>query len=112
MKFVILFAAVVIFDLSLAHAEACEDCAMNVLASTAAPAGYPLVNGIVRKVDLVSQKVSIKHDDIPNLSMPAMTMSFSVSTPGALSLLVKDDKVVFAADEIGGVLTAIWIEKR
>ena len=75
------------------------------------PAHYPLVKGIVRKIDLNSGRVSIKHEDIPNLDMPAMTMSFVAKDPDQLKVLAVGDKVVFAADEIDGELTALWIEK-
>ncbi len=75
------------------------------------PAGFPLVNGVVRKLDAAVARVSLKHDAIPNLSMPGMTMSFAVKNPAELSGLAVGDKVQFSADEIDGELTAIWIKK-
>lgn len=82
----------------------------SVFAGTA-PAGFPIVKGVLRKVDIAGSRVSIKHEDIPNLSMPAMTMSFAVKDPTELSGLAAGDNVNFAADEIDGELTAIWIAK-
>lgn len=110
MKSFLLLLSCVFFVSSFAAGQ--EFYAPESVVLAAVPAGYPIVKGLVRKVDLALQKVTIKHDEIPNLSMPAMTMNFSVSDPAFLSGLAKDDKIVFAAEEIGGELTAIWIEKR
>lgn len=75
------------------------------------PAGFPSVNAVVRKIDVPGARVSLKHEAIPNLSMPAMTMSFLVLNPAELNGLAVGDNVHFAADEIDGEMTAIWIEK-
>lgn len=74
------------------------------------PAGYPVVNGVVRRIDAATEKISIKHDRIPNLGMGAMTMSFAVVNPQELSGLAVGDSIHFAAEEVSGQLTAIWIE--
>jgi len=75
------------------------------------PPNYPVVKGVIRKIDVASSRVSIKHDEIPNLNMPAMTMSFLVKEPQMLSTLAVGDKVNFVADEIDGEITVLWIEK-
>jgi len=75
------------------------------------PADYPIVKGLVRKIDLTSSRVSLKHDEIPNLNMPAMTMSFLAQDSQMLSGLATGDKINFVADEIDGELTVLWIEK-
>ena len=54
-------------------------------------ASYPL-NGIVRKVDLEGNHVTIRHDEIPGF-MPAMTMPFAVADRDALEALQVGDKV-------------------
>jgi Cu(I)/Ag(I) efflux system periplasmic protein CusF len=84
--------------------------AQSVFASTA-PAGYPIVKGLVRKIDVAGARISLKHEEIPNLSMPGMTMSFAVQDPADLTGLAVGDNVEFAADEINGELTALWIAK-
>jgi Cu/Ag efflux protein CusF len=77
-------------------------------ATTAAPAsGLPMVNAEVRRVDGGAGKVTLKHDDIPNLEMPAMTMVFQVQDPARLGQLKMGDKVRFTADKINGAYTVI-----
>jgi Cu/Ag efflux protein CusF len=75
------------------------------------PANYPLVNGIVKKIAADTQKVTIKHDEIPNLDMPAMTMSFKAAQPDLLKDLAVGESIRFAADEVNGELTLLWWEK-
>jgi Cu(I)/Ag(I) efflux system protein CusF len=77
-----------------------------------APAGYPIVKGEVKKVDTASHRVSIKHDAIPNLNMPGMTMSFVAQDPQLLTGLSVGDKINFVADEVDGDLTVLWLEKQ
>lgn len=75
------------------------------------PADYPLVKGVVRKIDLASGRISIKHEEIPNLNMPGMTMSFLTQDSQILNGLAVGDKINFVADEIDGELMVLWIEK-
>jgi len=75
------------------------------------PPNYPVVKGLVRKVDLTSSRISIKHEEIPNLNMPPMTMSFLAADTQMLSGLAAGDKVNFVADEVDGELSVLWIEK-
>ena len=51
--------------------------------------------GVVRKVDRASGKVTLKHDAIQSLNMPAMTMAFGVNDKDMLNRCVKDTKVEF-----------------
>ena len=63
----------------------------------------------VRKVDKASGKITLKHGEIKNLDMPAMTMVFRVKDQAWLELVVAGDKVKFDAEKIDGqyVVTAI-----
>ncbi len=80
--------------------------------SIASPSdGYPIVKGVVRKIDTASNRISIKHEEIPNLNMAPMTMSFLVQDPQLLKGLSVDDKINFTADEIDGEITVLWLEK-
>jgi Cu(I)/Ag(I) efflux system periplasmic protein CusF len=72
----------------------------------------PKVKGIVRQVDKVNAKIKIKHEEIPNLNMPPMTMTFEAAAPEMLEGLVNGDKILFISDEIDGKLTVLWIEKQ
>jgi len=73
---------------------------------------HPKVEGVVRRIDMATQKITIKHDEIPNLEMGAMTMTFAVPEMSMIHGLSRGDQVKFQADEIDGVLTIIWIEKQ
>lgn len=75
------------------------------------PAGYPIVNGLIRKIDTAANRISVKHDEIPNLNMPGMTMSFVVADPSQLTGLSVGDQIHFVADEVDGELTILWLEK-
>lgn len=75
------------------------------------PRGFPLVNGVVRRVDLPNGKIMIKHEAIPNLEMPAMTMTFSVADSAFLTVVKPGDKIRFVADDVDGELTLLWLEK-
>ena len=70
----------------------------------------PNTEGVIRKVDKVQGKLTIKHGPIANLDMPGMTMVFKVSDPKALELLKEGDKVRFFADRVNGAITVMAIE--
>lgn len=65
-------------------------------------AAMPLVNGEVRKLDLVAGLIVLKHGDIPNLAMPAMTMGFEVVDKTLLNGIKVGDKVRFEAEILKG----------
>ena len=54
--------------------------------------------GEIRKVDKEAKKLTIKHGEIKNLDMPAMTMVFQVKDPAMLDKLKPGDKVRFVAE--------------
>lgn len=69
----------------------------------------PLVDAEVRKVDTAAGKITLKHGDIPNLDMPAMTMAFQAKDPAQLNGLKTGDKVQFRADKVNGAYLAVDI---
>ena len=60
--------------------------------------------GEVRKVDKDSKKITIKHGEIKNLDMPAMTMVFQVKDLTILDNLSPGDKVKFKVLKTDGGL--------
>jgi len=66
--------------------------------------------GVIRKVDKASKKITIKHGPLANLNMPSMTMMFKVKDPAMLEQVKPGDKVNFVAKRIKGVLTITKIE--
>lgn len=71
-----------------------------------------MTEGEVRKVDAAQGKITLKHGEIKNLDMPAMSMAFAVKDPAMLSRVQPGDKVRFAADKINGTYTVTAIELR
>ena len=77
----------------------------TVTASAAA-----LAEGEVRKVDLENKKLTLRHGEISNLDMPAMTMVFKVKDPALLDKVKAGDKVRFTAEKVDGAFTVTRIE--
>ena len=67
--------------------------------------------GEVRKVDKDARKITIKHEPLENLDMPAMTMVFQVKDPAILDQVKAGDKVKFRAEKLGGAFTVIRMEQ-
>jgi Cu(I)/Ag(I) efflux system protein CusF len=62
--------------------------------------------GQVQKIDLDAGRLTIKHGELKNINMPAMTMVFDVADKAALSKLKVGDKITFVANNANGQLTA------
>ena len=67
-------------------------------------------DGVVKRVDRASGRVTISHDAIKNLDMPKMTMPFRVTDPTWLDKLKEGDRIRFAAENPNGVLTMVAYE--
>ena len=70
----------------------------------------PSVSAEVRKVDKETGKITLKHDPIPNLDMPNMTMVFRVTDPAMLDKVKVGDHVRFSADKVNGMFTVTSVE--
>jgi Cu(I)/Ag(I) efflux system protein CusF len=85
--------------------------ALLALGLAAAASAQPvLTDGLVRKVDQTTGKITLKHGEIRNLDMPPMTMVFSARDKALLKDVKAGDKVRFAADKDAAgeyILTAI-----
>ncbi|WP_334188595.1 copper-binding protein [Noviherbaspirillum sp.] len=68
--------------------------------------------GEIRKVDKDARKVTIRHGDLKNLSMPPMTMVFEVTEPAMLDKVKAGDKISFVAEKVEGRYTVTRIEVR
>lgn len=75
-----------------------------VFATGTALAAAEMVDGEVRKIDVDSKKITVKHGEIKNLEMPGMTMVFQVKDPAMLSQVKVGDKIRFAAEKSGGAI--------
>jgi Cu/Ag efflux protein CusF len=66
--------------------------------------------GVVNKVDAKAKKVTIKHEDLKNLDMPAMTMVFRVEDPALLGKLKEGSNIEFVAERVNGKLTVTEVK--
>jgi Cu/Ag efflux protein CusF len=63
------------------------------------------VNGVVVKIDQSAGKITLKHSEIPDFHMEAMTMVFPVRDAMMLNGIRAGDKVSFKIEEINGMKT-------
>lgn len=69
-----------------------------------------LVDGVVKKVDKATGKVTVSHGPLTNLNMPAMTMVFRVKEAAWLDQMQTGGKIRFLAETIDGTLTIVRLE--
>ncbi len=74
-------------------------------ASSPTASADDMTDAEVRKVDVDTAKITLKHADIKNLEMPAMTMVFSVRDKAMLEKVKAGDKVKFKAINEAGKFT-------
>jgi len=86
--------------------------ALSLLAASAfaQQADLPKVDAEVRKVDAAQNRITLRHGDIPNIDMGAMTMVFRVKDPALLKDVKAGDKVRITADNVDGALTLLSLE--
>ena len=91
-----LFAAIALLSHGVPHvAHGAETPAKDSMKSEQTTAAVDMTDGEIRKVDKDAKKVTIKHGEIKNLDMPAMTMVFQVKDPAMLDKVQSGDKVKF-----------------
>ena len=66
--------------------------------------------GTVKKVNADKGKVSVAHEELTNLDMPAMTMVFRTATPEMLDKLQPGQNIEFVAERVNGKLTITKIK--
>ncbi len=71
-----------------------------------------MAEGVVRRIDLDNNKISIRHGEIKALDMPPMTMVFVAKKPELLKSLSPGDEVVFEAFEANGQYSVGNIQKK
>jgi len=98
-------------------------CALAVLAVEAQPltdahlaqasavkSAAPMTDAEVRKVDKEARKITLKHEQLTHLDMPAMTMVFQVKDKAMLDAVKPGDKIRFVADKVNGAFTIMQLE--
>jgi len=109
-KLSFLLAAVLAAGGTAVHAQS-EQAQQGAVAGIATTAMTAMTAGEVRKVDLAQGKVTLKHEAITNLDMPAMTMVFRTERADLLKDLQPGDKVRFHAENGSGGLVVTQIRK-
>jgi len=69
------------------------------------------VKGKVKKVDADKGKVTVIHEEIPNLEMPAMTMVFRTGEDEMAGKLEPGQEIEFVAERVNGKLTITKIKE-
>lgn len=81
------------------------------LFSFSADAASEWVRAEVVRVDTAKQRIVLKHEPIPSIKMPAMTMRFDVAKDVALDSYRSGDRVQFQFKEAGGIVDVTALEK-
>ncbi len=76
-----------------------------------AAAAQGVTEGLVKKVDKTTRKLTLSHGPLPN-GMPAMTMAFGVSNAAWLEQLKAGDKIRFAAEQVNGAMVITRLERN
>lgn len=71
-----------------------------------------LAEGVVRRIDLDNNKITIRHGEIKSLDMPPMTMVFVAKQPELLKRLSPGDQIQFEAFEANGQYSVGKIQKK
>ena len=66
--------------------------------------------GTIKKVDMKGKKVTIIHEELKNLEMPAMTMVFYPADEAMLANLKEGQSIEFVADRINGKLMVVELK--
>ncbi|NUZ08907.1 copper-binding protein [Piscinibacter koreensis] len=94
---------------SAAYAQMPPNMPMSKSPSAAAQAPA-LAEGIVQAVDASKGVVTLKHGEIVNMQMPAMTMAFSVADRKMLGSVKAGDKVRFRVEMMKNAPTVTRLE--
>lgn len=85
--------------------------ATSFAATPASQASSALSEGVIKRVDKPSGRLTIAHGPLANLNMPAMTMVFKVKDATWLDKLSAGDKIRFLAEELGGTLVITTLQR-
>jgi len=79
-------------------------------AHSAAVAAADTADGEIKKVDKEAKRLTIKHGELKNMGMGAMTMVFRVKDPAMLEKVKAGDKVKFTVEKVSGALTVTALD--
>ena len=92
------------------QAEPGSSMASTAGAASSSSASAALTTGVVESVDDAAGIVTLRHDEIVNMRMPAMTMTFGVADKSILERVRPGEKVRFRVEMLRNVPTIVRIE--
>ena len=95
---------------STAQAQSTIEGVKTARAAVAAVAASDMTDGEIRKVDVESGKLTLRHGRIKHLDMPGITMVFIAKDKALLETLKAGDKVQFKAINDGGKSTVTDVQ--
>jgi Cu/Ag efflux protein CusF len=81
-----------------------------VLSASGVASAAEYTKGEVTKIDTKQKKLTIKHQELANLGMPAMTMVFVVAEDSMLEEVKVGQSIEFTADRVNGRITVTDIK--
>ena len=107
-----LTAAALLGGLSSAFSAQAQDGQQSAKPDAAGAPAIPgkTSTGEVKKIDKPAGKITIQHGPLVNLSMPGMTMVFTVKDPTMLDSVQVGDNIHFVAKKVNGSLTLTQLE--
>jgi len=81
-----------------------------VFSVNAAALAQEYTKGEVTKIDAKQKKLTIKHEELTNLGMPAMTMVFVVAEDAMLEKVKAGQAIEFTAERVNGRITVTAIK--
>ena len=80
------------------------------LATTGSAWAAEMTDGMIKKIDTAQKKITIKHGELKELEMPAMTMVFAAGDAVDVTKLKAGQKVKFMASRVNGRLTVTEVK--
>ncbi|SOF01846.1 Cu and Ag efflux protein CusF [Burkholderia sp. OK233] len=108
----LIVASVALAAIVAAPAFAGDDMAgMNMSMKTSA-SNAALTDAEVKKVDVATGMVTLKHGALENVGMPPMTMAFKAKDTAMVKQVHEGDKVKVRVENVNGTLTIVKLEKQ
>jgi Cu/Ag efflux protein CusF len=79
--------------------------AVAAIISAGPAVAQEFTRGTVKEVKADREQVTVIHEELKNLDMPAMTMVFNVADPAMLEDMTEGATIEFVADRVRGKLT-------
>ena len=84
--------------------------AAALLALSAVASAQALVAAEVKKIDKAQSRIMLKHDEIKQFDMPALTGTYKVADPAMLERVHVGDHVRFSLDRVNNQYTITRID--